>query len=285
MRRELAIAGWLFVTLPAMAQVPQTLPLPHAPGEQNLQFGNASLAIAMPAPESGQPILVTASSSGAMPVTLKLEHHPDAHEFPPSISMVEMDAGNSTPEFFISRFSGGAHCCAMVQILDLVEGRWRIVNGGGWDGDEVIPEDADGDGEQEIVERDNRFLYRFSCYACAAPPVRVFKLVAGTLADVTLSPLYRPLDEKDLPNFRDGCANHDNGACASYVAAASRLGRRDEAWTFMRDHYDRNSDWGLKDCALMDSNGNCRAEIRYESYPDALRGFLRQIDSAPSGSR
>ena len=163
-------------------------------------------------------------------------------------------------------------------------GQWRVIDGGSWDGDEIIPEDADGDGEQEIVHGDDRFLYRYSCYACAGTPVRVFKLIEGVLADVTLSPLYRPRDEKDLPNFQQGCANHDNGACAAYVAVASRLGRHDEAWKFMLDHYDRKSDWGLKDCALSDDKGNCLADIQYKSYPDALAAFLQQVDAAQPGS-
>ena len=283
MRIDLPLIGLLLFTLPASGQVPQKLPLPHAPGEQSLQFGNASLVITMPAPDSNQPITITAASPGTRPVTLSLDHHPDAHEFLPNISMVEMDAANTTPEFFISRFSGGAHCCAVVQILDLVQGQWRIADGGSWDGDEIIPDDVDGDGEQEIVHGDDRFLYRYSCYACAAPPLRVFKLVTGALADVTSSPLYRGLDEKGLSNSQQGCANHDNGACASYVAVASRLGRRDEAWKFMLDHYDRKSDWGLKDCALMDDKGNCMAGIQYRSYPEALEGFLQQIDSARPG--
>ena len=283
MRIDLYLAGLLLLTIPALAQVPQKLPLPRAAGEQSFEFGNASLSITMPATDSSQPILVTATSPGARSVTLALDHHPDTHEFPPSISMVEMDGGNTTPEFFISRYSGGAHCCAMVQILDVVQGQWRIVDGGSWDGDEIIPQDADGDGEQEIVHGDDRFLYRYSCYACAAPPLRVFKLVAGTLAEVTLSPLYRALDERGLPNFQQGCANHDNGACASYVAVASRLGRRDEAWKFMLEHYDHKSDWGLKDCALMDPRGGCLAEIQYKSYPDALEAFLQQINSAEPG--
>ncbi len=280
MRIEAFVMGFLLLAAPALAQTPQKLPLPHMPGQQSLQFGNAGIAITMPAPESAAPIIVTASAPGTKPVSLFLDHVPGAHEFAPSISLVEMDPANSTPEFFISRFSGGAHCCAQIHILDLVAGQWRIVDGGSWNGDEIIPEDADGDGEQEIVHGDDRFLYRYSCYACAAPPMRVFKLVQGALADVTLSPLYRPRDERDLPNFQQGCANHDNGACASYVATASRLGRHDEAWRFMLDHYDRKSDWGLKDCALRDDKGNCLADIQYKSYPDALAAFLQQIDSA-----
>jgi len=283
MRIEAFAMGFLLLAAPALAQTPQKLPLPHMPGQQSLQFGSAGIAITMPAPESAAPIIVTASAPGTKPASLFLDHVPGAHEFPPSISLVEMDPGNNTPEFFISRFSGGAHCCAQIHILDLVAGQWRVIDGGSWNGDEIIPEDADGDGEQEIVHGDDRFLYRYSCYACAAPPVRVFKLIQGALADVTLSPLYRPRDEKDLPNFQQGCANHDNGACASYVAAASRLGRHDEAWHFMLDHYDRKSDWGLKDCALNDDKGNCLAEIQYKSYPDALAAFLQQIDSALPG--
>ena len=283
MRIDAFAIGFLLLAAPALAQTPQKLPLPHMPGQQSLQFGNAAIAITMPAPESAAPIVVTASAPGTKPVSIFLDRVPGAHEFPPSISLVEMDPANNTPEFFISRFSGGAHCCAQIQVLDLVAGQWRIVDGGSWNGDEIIPEDADGDGEQEIVHGDDRFLYRYSCYACAAPPMRVFKLIQGALADVTMSPLYRPRDERDLPNFQQGCANHDNGACASYVAVASRLGHRDEAWRFMLDHYDRKSDWGLKDCALRDDKGICLADIQYKSYPDALAGFLQRIDSARPG--
>lgn len=263
----------------AEAQSLQKLPLPRS-GEENLQFGNAAVAITMPSFEGGA-ITITASAPGTTPVTLNLASNQAGRPFLPTISMAEMDAGNATPEFFISRYTGGAHCCAEIFILDVVAGQWRIVRGGQWDGSDIIPQDADGDGESEIVHGDDRFLYKFSCYACAGTPKRVFKLVEGALADVTMSPLYRPLDERDVPNFQQGCANHDNGACASFVAAASRLGRHDEAWKFMLDHYDKSSDWGLTDCLLSDQNGNCQAPVRYKSYPDALAAFLGGINGAP----
>jgi hypothetical protein len=278
MFRNIALfIAFLACAAAAKAQTLQKLPLPRS-GEENLQFGNAAITIAMPAYE-GAPIAITASAPGTKPVTLNLATTMGGRQFPPNISMAEMDAANATPEFFISRYTGGAHCCAEIWILDVVAGQWRIVNGGLWDGAEIIPQDADGDGEDEIVHGDDRFLYKFSCYACAGPPKRVFKLVEGALADVTSSPLYRPLDEKDLPNFQQGCANHDNGACASYVAAASRLGRHEEAWKFMLDHYNRTSDWGLSDCLLHDPAGNCQAPVQYKSYPDALSAFLERINS------
>jgi len=276
-RSMLILAALLASTSVAQAQTLQKLPLPRS-GEENLQFGNAAIAITMPAAE-GAPIAITASAPGMKSVTLNLENDGTTRRFPPEISMAEMDSSNTTPEFFISRYSGGAHCCAQVWILDVVAGQWRIVDGGSWDGAEITPEDADGDGEDEIVHGDDRFLYKYSCYACAGTPKRVFKLVGGTLADVTLSPLYRPMDEKDLPNFQQGCANHDNGACASFVAVASRLGHHDEAWKFMLDHYDKKSDWGLNDCPLYDQNGNCQAPIQYKTYPDALAVFLGNLNS------
>jgi hypothetical protein len=261
-RSVLVLAALLASGVTAQAQSLQKLPLPRS-GEENLQFGNAAIAITMPSSD-GAPIVITASAPGTKPVTLNLENDGAARRFPPEISMAEMDSSNTTPEFFISRYSGGAHCCAQVWVLDVVAGQWRIV---------------DGDGEDEIVHGDDRFLYKFSCYACAGTPKRVFKLVAGALADVTMSPLYRNLDEKDLPNFQQGCANHDNGACASFVATASRLGHHDEAWKFMLDHYDKKSDWGLSDCPLYDSAGICQAPVQYKTYPDALAVFLGNLNS------
>jgi hypothetical protein len=283
MRETIAIAALVLTAGMAQAQSLQKLPLPHGPGPETLQFGNAAIAITMPSSETA-PITITASAPGTKPVTLNIDNDGASRRFAPQISMAEMDASNTTPEFFISRYTGGAHCCAQIWILDVVAGQWRIVEGGNWDGDEIIPQDADGDGEQEIVHGDDRFLYKYSCYACADAPKRVLKLVEGTLADVTLSPLYRPLDEKDLPNFQQGCANHDNGACASFVATASRLGHHDEAWKFMLDHYDKKSDWGLDDCPLYDLAGNCQAPLQYKSYPDALIVFLGNINSSQPGA-
>lgn len=288
MKRAMPRSGLILAALMALgfsgaAQALEKLPMPREPGEETLQFGNASLSITVP--PDGAPIVITASAPETRPVTLTLANDPSVRQFQPVISKTEMDPGNTTPEFFISRFSGGAHCCAQAWILDVVAGQWHVVDGGSWNGAEIIPEDADGDGEDEIVHGDDRFLYKFSCYACAGAPKRVFKLIEGALADVTSSPLYRPLLEKDLPNFQQGCANHDNGACASFVATASRLGHRDESWKFMLDHYDKASDWGLSDCELYDPSGNtCLAPVQYKSYPDALEAFLATVNSGRPGA-
>ena len=101
-----ALALW---SAPALAQVPQKLPLPRGPGEETLQFGNASLSIAMP-PSDNAPITLTASTPGTKPVTLTLESMTAwAEQFPPNIFHGRDGLlPNATPEFFISRYTGGA---------------------------------------------------------------------------------------------------------------------------------------------------------------------------------
>lgn len=280
----LLVPALLLAAMPAMADPPQKLTLPPWSGQKSFKFGAVSLQIAMPDARRKGVIALTVSAPDAAPATLALPHDPQEHEFLPTLSAVEMDAANKVPEFLVSRFSGGAHCCATVTILDLVADKWTLVDGGHWDGDEIVPEDADGDGEWEIVHGDDRFLYMFSCYACAGSPSRTFKLVEGALADITASPLLRPRDEKDLPNFQRGCARHDNEACAGYVALMTRLGRHDEGWRFMLKNYDRQQDWGLTRCAQMNAAGNCIAEIKYKDYPEALDALIHRTNEWQPGA-
>jgi len=293
MRMRLALTMSLTLWLglagtPAQAAVaapaPQTLHLPAWGDEKLDHFGVVTLHMAMPARGQKGVIALTVASPGARPFILNLPHDPDDHEFPPHLSRVEMDGANATPEFLVSRFTGGAHCCTHLTILDQVAGQWIAIDGGSWDGGDVVPEDADGDGELEIVHGDDRFLYVFSCYACAGSPARYFKVVEGALTDITASPLFRHRDEKQLPAFQRGCARHDNEACASYVAIMTRLDRHDEGWQFMLKNYDPNQDWGLTDCAQRNTAGNCTAEIKYKSYPEALEALIRRTNEWQPGA-
>ena len=269
---------------PALAAKPLRLALPTAPGQTEHRLGAVTLNVTMPNPRRKGTITLTISSPGAKAATLDLSIDPQAHDFEPRLSLVEMDGTNMTPEILVSRFTGGAHCCAEVNIFDLVGKRWSVVDGGHWDGEEIVPEDADGDGELEIVHGDDRFLYLFSCYACAGSPNRFFKLVEGALVDVTASPLFRGRDEKQLPEFRRGCAAHDNEACAGFVALMTRLGRHDQGWQFMLKKYDRAQDQGLTRCAQYNEASNCTAEIKYPDYPAALDDLIRRTNEWFQGS-
>ncbi len=60
------------------------------------------------------------------------------------------------------------------------------------------------------------------------------------------------------------------------MATEARLGAVEDAWAEMLRRYERSSDWGLSECrAGFTAEGRCRApEVRYPSFPDALRAFL-----------
>ena len=70
LRTLVFLALFLACGTAAEAQSLQKLPLPRS-GQENLQFGNAAIAIAMPAYEGG-PIAITPSAPGTKSVTLNL---------------------------------------------------------------------------------------------------------------------------------------------------------------------------------------------------------------------
>ena len=274
----IAVRGFLLALLcllPAAAWAgPPPLALPKA-GSQSFAIQGVTLTADVPAAGQAGDYVFAVTSPGAAPATLSIAAIPQLSGAVPEVTPLEMDPINGTPEILVTNYTGGAHCCVDVHIFDLVGGAWTVVDGGSLDGG-IATRDIDKDGETEIMHRDDRFLYVFSCYACAAPPMLYDKLVDGALADISASPLVRPLDEKQLPDFRDGCARHDNGACASYVALMTRLGRHDAGWAFMLKNYDPAQDWGLSDCAQQDADGKCTAQITYKDYPAALAAFLKR---------
>jgi hypothetical protein len=191
----------------------------------------------------------------------------------PSLSYIEMDNSNKTPEFLIQWFTGGAHCCVEVHILDLVGKSWTTVAAGTFDGDKVVTSDAAGDGESVLIEGDDRFLYKFSCYACAPSPTRYLRLVQGLLLDVSASPAYRQGELAELADLKKGCEQGDNGFCASFIYVAQRLGLRSRAWQFMLEHYDKSSDWGLDEDGKAPGTGQKKV-----AYPEALDAFLKNLN-------
>ncbi|MEX0860693.1 MAG: hypothetical protein WEB63_07295 [Cucumibacter sp.] len=131
------------------------------------------------------------------------------------------------PVLVVGAFSGGAHCCEQIYLLDLSDPVAVQVDGGAYDGGTVSPVDADGDGSFEIVVPDPRFHYTFDCYACGGPPSAVFALIDGALADASANPTYRQLFVEDFNRYSEGCgasAEWNAGPCAGLLGAAARLG-------------------------------------------------------------
>lgn len=194
--------------------------------------------------------------------------------------IVELDPDNKYPEIVFSNYTGGAHCCSDTVVLTGgKDGRtWRTVEMGQFDGDLISASDLDGDARYEFAVRDNRFLYRFGCYACSTAPLRILQLQGDRIADVSADKAYRDAHAISLARMvklYSGGSEESNGFLAGYVGQKIRLGEGGEAWDFMMKHHDRKSDWGTVECSKpLNDKGECPGKTITHTFPEALKRFL-----------
>jgi hypothetical protein len=195
-------------------------------------------------------------------------------------------ARGEKPSVIFTTFSGGAHCCTKITVLQSVKGAWNTIDLGSWDGGGLggVPKDADGDGVTDFVLVDNAFLYAFDSYAGSWAPPLILNVVDGHVKNVSAAPRYAALYRADMEKTKAACAEHSNGACAGYAADAARIGHFDEAWKFVLAHYDRESDWDYPTrCVGKRANGECKGrEIKPRDFPQALQWFLQDNGYRPA---
>ena len=202
---------------------------------------------------------------------------------PADFGVFQLDPQGQTPEVVFSTFTGGAHCCMRVDVMEQRGGAWSVIHLGLFDAD-PFPQairDVDGDGVTDIVLIDDAFDYTFDSFAGSWRPPRVFNIRNGQAWDVSGQLRYRALYRADMLKAEKACrsrADQRNGACAAFVADASRLGRFDWAWKVMLASYDRDDRWWPKDCSAPRVRGECPKgkAITHASYPDALKAFLQR---------
>jgi hypothetical protein len=198
-----------------------------------------------------------------------------------------LDPDSSKDQVLLTDYSGGAHCCVHIQLLDWTGGDWRAVDIGTFDGEpfDKFPTDVDGDGVADIVHYDDRFAYQFGCYACSWMPPRIFNVRNGKVTDVSAEPRYRKLFEADYARAKEACgkpteAPGNAGYCAGVVADGVRLDRADEAWAFALGHlktYDGDVFPGCK--TQLKPRERCPAGEQYTGVDDfrpALSKFLAE---------
>lgn len=229
--------------------------------------------------QKGEGLRVTFRAPGVKPDIL---YSPDARHRA-DFGVGRLDPKRPEPQILIVANTGGFHCCMNLILVSPHRGKWRIepliaLDGDGFD----WPKDSDGDGAPEIVTYDNRFLYAFCGYACSLPPPIVYQIENGAIVDVSNRRAFRKLFEKALPELTARCREHENAACASMVAVASRLGRRKQAWKIMLESYDpKDHHWGFPSWCRIDAGvDDCPKDKleRYADFPAALAAFLKHND-------
>ena len=196
-------------------------------------------------------------------------------------SIAEMDPENTHPEIYFSSYTGGAHCCNSIIVVEELDGRWVGIPIGEFDGDGNYLEDADGDGLAEIVTVDNRFLYAFDCYACSAAPLTITAIRGGKLFDVSADPRYLPAHREwlaQIESFVDPAQQWKSpGYLAGWVAAKIRVGEGAEAWQQLSSNWDASADEGEEVCLTGQAIEECPAKSRaILKFPERLRLFLEQ---------
>jgi uncharacterized protein YecT (DUF1311 family) len=197
-----------------------------------------------------------------------------------SIGVGHVDPAAPGPQVIFATNTGGAHCCDHVRLLELGPNGWTAADLGQFQGDTLasFPRDVDGDGVLDFVMADDRFAYAFTDFAESYEPPRVFDVQSGAVLDMSAQPRYAKLFRKDMKAAEAACIKHGNGACAAFVADASRLGLYGWAWRIMLASYDSTSHWTWPaECLVAGANPCPAGQARtYASMPDALAAFLLQ---------
>jgi hypothetical protein len=220
---------------------------------------------------------LTVTAAGRAPIAVETEA--SGTTFPVVLTAGRWNA-RGAPYLLVESYTGGAHCCDHVQVVVPAPGRFRLVDLGTFDGEQLerSPADLDGDGAVDFVVRDKSFLYAFSSYAGSFAPPKVLNVVGGKGVDVSRRAGFRSLFLKAAAEARRTCFSgpERNGACAGYVAAAARAGGFARAWAEMLKAHDPLGAWP-EGCRLAhgpDDECPSSAVVRYVSYPRALRAFL-----------
>ena len=230
----------------------------------------------------------TADGSAAPQITVTAGGHgfslvgdPDVTTANANAGVGRLDAGAPGLQVLFANFTGGAHCCDHLRVVEQTPaGGWTVVEVATVDGLALatFPKDLDGDGVADIVLPDDRFAYAFTFYAGSYMPPRVWNVVNGKAVDVSTQPKFAPVFRKDMAKAETYCKQHANGACAAYVADAARLGLFRRAWPIMLANWDQTTNWEWPvHCRVQAPPGGDCPQADQQSFtnmPDALQAFL-----------
>ncbi len=143
-----------------------------------------------------------------------------------TMRMLEVrDLGDGRPSAVLWLFTGGAHCCSVVQVVPLGPGAVAVKNFGN-------PGASIGriGGVPIFDSQDDRFSYLYASYAASARPLQLWRLRGGRFVDVTAS--YRGRIAADARGLATELTRtvrrgeEARGLFAAWAADTCRLGSR-----------------------------------------------------------
>lgn len=150
--------------------------------------------------------------------------------------------GDREPEVFVDLYWGGVHCCFYTDVYRYLPRlpAYRLTVGF-WGNLQPKVVDLDRDGRPEFRTGDDRFAYVFSCFACSAFPIRIFRFDHGRFVDVTRGfPNLVRRDAAQLwPSYRaelrkPGVVRSVGGILPAWLADQYLLGRGPAGWPVVR---------------------------------------------------
>lgn len=215
---------------------------------------------------------------------------PDRYRSSPygiSVGIGRMASGDAAPTVLLAGYSGGAHCCATLQAISLVEGKPVATILPMKDGEPVerFPRDVDRDGTIDIEWMDDSLRYAFSSGAASWSVPRIYHLRRGELVDVSrergFARIYRDLARDTLKECRSQDSER-NGACAAYAYVRAIQGDAEDG-VLTAVGLAADSDWYPYDCTVETVDDLCPEgkEREFAGFEDALRWIMRRNGYLP----
>ncbi len=147
-----------------------------------------------------------------------------------SVQITDLD-DIGQPNVILSLYSGGAHCCSIVQVFTYDPGTMtysKVEKNFGDPGARI--EDLNHDQHFEFVTGDDSFAYAFTDYAASGLPLQILSFAGSGFRDVTNS--YPALIRKDAASWLKTYRKIDHGkdidsmgVIAAWAADEYRLGK------------------------------------------------------------
>jgi hypothetical protein len=153
------------------------------------------------------------------------------------LAVVDLE-GTGEPTVVLHLYTGGEHCCSVLQIFSYAPttGSYQLVERDFGDAADLIA-DVAGDRRLEIESADDRFAYRFTSFAFSGLPLQIWRLQGGRLVDGTRA-FPAALAADAARQWAAFVANRRQGLGLGFVAAwtadEALLGRRAAAARTLR---------------------------------------------------